>query len=54
MESYEAFKDFIEYIKDNSKPWIKAGLVQNAPEKAKKAYQEWVKDEKERIKNGIT
>ena len=53
MEAYESFKDFIEYIQDNGKPWIEAGLVPNAPEKAKKAYKNWEKREKKRMEKGI-
>ena len=53
METYETFKEFIEYIQHNGKPWVEAGLVPNAPEKAKKAYKVWVKYEKKRLKKGI-
>jgi len=54
MEMPETFKDFIEYLKDNGKPWTEAGLIKNAPEKAKKAYLAWKKMEKKREKKGIT
>ena len=53
METLESVIDFIEYLQDNGKPWEKAGLVPNAPEKAKKAYKNWKKREKRRMEKGI-
>jgi len=53
METYETFKDFIDYIQNNRKSWIEAGLKPNAPEKAKKAYKNWQKYERKRIRKGI-
>jgi len=53
MELPETVEDFIEYIQDNGKPWIEAGLVPNAPDEAKKAYKNWKKREKKQIEKGI-
>jgi beta-xylosidase len=53
MELPETVEDFIEYIQDNGKPWIEADLIPDAPEKAKKAYQNWKKQEKKLIEKGI-
>jgi len=52
--SYSTVKDFFEYLNDNNgKPWIECGLKDNAPTEAKEAYEKWVKEEKERIEQGI-
>ena len=54
METHEAFEEFIGYLSDkNDKSWVECGLVKNAPENAKQAYERWVKQEKERIERGI-
>ena len=46
-------KIFGKYIKQNGLPWIKAGLIDDAPEEARKAYKEWVKIQKELQAEGI-
>jgi len=53
MELYETFEEFIEYIQNNGKDWVEAGLIPDAPEEAKNAYKVWVKYEKERIAKGV-
>ena len=53
METMEAFEEFIGYLdEEDDKPWVECSLVENAPEKAKLAYEKWVKQEKN-IKRGI-
>jgi hypothetical protein len=43
METYDAVKDFIDYItaEDNDMPY--GGLVNDAPKSAKEAYEKYVK-----------
>lgn len=53
METYDAVKDFIDYITgdDNELPY--GGLEKDAPQKAKDAYAEYLKKEKKNEKEGI-
>ena len=58
MQDDTAFKDFIDYLKPLPKgvyliPCVDRGLVDDAPESAKKAYEEWRKEELERQAKGI-
>jgi len=43
---------FFGYLNEGDKPWIELGLIDNAPESAVKAYEEYVKMETENIKQG--
>ena len=50
----ETYKDFFDYlIPDETKDWIHRGLVNDAPEKAKKAYTEYIEQAKENNKQGF-
>jgi len=53
MESPTLWGQFDRYIKPGFGDWIDLGLVDDAPESAKKAYEQWVKEERERIEQGI-
>ena len=58
MQDREAIQDFEKYL-NPLKPGefvydlLNAGLVDDAPESAKKAYKEWCKEELERQAKGI-
>ena len=53
MLTPEFYLDFVNYLKEGDKLWVERGLVDNAPESAKKAYKKVVKGEKENPKIGI-
>lgn len=53
METYDAVKDFINYITAEDNGLLYGGLVEDAPEKAKEAYAEYVKKNKEAEKKDI-
>jgi len=55
MQDKEAFEDFFQYL-DPDKielPWVERGLVPDAPVSALKAYDAFVKREREFKKEGI-
>jgi len=54
MELPEVSEDFIDYLNPGDVPWVERGLVENAPESAIKAYKEFIENEKENEKRGIT
>lgn len=53
METYDAVKEFINYITAEDNDQLYGGLVDDAPESAVKAYAEYVKKNDEALKKGI-
>ena len=51
MIAYETVKDFWEYLEHDDKQYT--GLREDAPESAKKAYEEYLKMQENARKKGI-
>jgi len=47
-------RQFEDYLVPGELPWIEAGLIPDAPEAARKAYEEWKAEELDAKKNEET